>query len=202
MENRTIKAFKGFSKDMVCRDFRYEEDHEYEHNGPVAACEQGFHACEHPLDCFGYYPPASSVYHKVELSGDIDRDGGDTKVAASHIKIGARLNIAGLCKAAFEFVKSRCTNENNAIPGEPATAGYKGAATSRGKSSSGNCGLSVARGNGVRVRGGLGAILVIVEESTSGYDIEEWKAVMVDSEHIKADTWYRLSNGELTECDD
>ena len=33
-----------------------------------------------------------------------------------------------------------------------------GAATSRGSSATGNYGLSVARGNGVKVKGGLGAM--------------------------------------------
>jgi len=80
-----------------------------------------------------------------------------------------------------------------------ATAGEYGAATSRGSSASGKNGLSVARGNNVRVKGGIGAILVIVEEYTDGYNIKDWKAVVVDGETVKADTWYKLVNGELVE---
>ena len=80
-----------------------------------------------------------------------------------------------------------------------ATAGNYGAATSRGKSTSGKNGLSVARGNGVKVKGGLGAVLVIVEENSTDCDIKEWKAVVVDGEKVKADTWYKLENGELVE---
>ena len=80
-----------------------------------------------------------------------------------------------------------------------ATAGDSGAATSRGSSASGENGLSVARGNNVRVKGGLGAILVIAEENESDYEIKHWKAVVVDGENIKADTWYKLEDGELVE---
>ena len=80
-----------------------------------------------------------------------------------------------------------------------ATAGNYGAATSRGQSASGENGLSVARGNGVKVKGGMGAILVIAEEKSENYDIEHWKAVVVDGEKIKPDTWYKLVNGELVE---
>ncbi len=69
----------------------------------------------------------------------------------------------------------------------------------RGSSASGENGLSVARGNNVRVKGGLGAILVIAEENESDYDIKHWKAVVVDGENIKADTWYKLEDGELVE---
>ena len=80
-----------------------------------------------------------------------------------------------------------------------ATAGNHGAATSRAYSASGENGLSVARGNGVRVKGGMGALLVIAEENTSDYNIAEWKAVVVDGEKIKPDTWYKLEDGDLVE---
>ena len=79
--------------------------------------------------------------------------------------------------------------------GGAATAGDGGAATSRGKSTSGKEGLSVARGNGCWVRGGLGAVLVLVEEYEEDYGIKAWKAAVVDGERIKADTWYSLDEG-------
>ncbi len=82
-----------------------------------------------------------------------------------------------------------------------ATAGDRGAATARGKASTGSNGLSVARGSNVKVKGGIGAILVIAEERDDTYDIVDWKAVVVDGEVVKADTWYRLENGELVEVD-
>jgi hypothetical protein len=80
-----------------------------------------------------------------------------------------------------------------------ATAGNRGAATSKGKSATGDYGLSVARGNGVKVKGGLNAILVIAEESIWDCEIKDWKAVVVDGEKVKADTWYKLEDGELVE---
>ena len=85
--------------------------------------------------------------------------------------------------------------------GGAATAGYRGAAMARGKASTGSNGLSVARGKNVQVKGGIGAILVIAEERDDTYDIVDWKAVVVDGEVVKADTWYRLENGELVEVD-
>ena len=80
-----------------------------------------------------------------------------------------------------------------------ATAGRYGVATSKGKSSTGDYGLSVARGNNVKVKGGLNAVLVIVEENNWDCEIKDWKAVVVDGEKVKADTWYKLENGELVE---
>ena len=224
-----IKSYKGFNTDMTCRGKQYEEGEEYEEHS-AEACECGMHACEYPLDCFGYYPPGSSVYHEVEQSGKISKNGDDTKVASSKMKIGSRLDICGIVSAAIEYTKSRTTTEYTdpematagyrgaatvgdrgaatagdsgaATAGEygAATVGDRGAATSRGKSASGKNGLSVARGNDVKVKGGLGAILVIAEENSIDFDIKEWKAVVVDGEKVKADTWYKLENGELVEA--
>ena len=200
MSKTTKIAYKGFNKDMTCRHFQYEQGKEYIHNGDIKVCNKGFHACENPIDVFGYYAPGNSVYHQVEQSGEIVKH--EDKTCSSKIKIGARIGIAGICKATFNYVKSHCTNENNAEAGKPATAGNYGAATSRGKSTSGKNGLSVARGNNVMVRGGLGAILVIAEEKSDNYDIQDWRAVIVDGKDVKADTWYRLENGELIECNE
>jgi len=203
-----IKAYKAFDKDLSCRGFKYEVGKEYEETGDIKACEKGFHACPYPLDVFGYYTPAGSRFCEVEQSGKID-DSESDKVCSSKIRIGAELDIRGLVKAAVSYVKERCTNECNAEPGKPATAGDYGAATAgncgaataRGKASTGSNGLSVARGKNVQVKGGIGAILVIAEEKEDTYDIVDWKAVVVDGEVVKADTWYRLENGELVEVD-
>ena len=227
-----LKTYKAFDKDLSCRGFKYEVGKEYEETGDIKACEKGFHACPYPLDVFGYYAPAGSRFCEVEQSGKIDGSESD-KVCSSKIRIGAELDIRGLVKAAVSFVKERCTNECNANPGKPATAGdygaatagYRGAATAgdygaatagdsgaatagdygaataRGKASTGSNGLSVARGNNVQVKGGIGAILVIAEEKEDTHDIVDWKAVLVDGEIVKADTWYRLENGELVEVD-
>ena len=231
-----MKSYKGFNKDMTCRGKQYAEGETYKEKA-ASCCDYGMHACEYPLYVFGYYPPGQSVYHEVEQDGELSRDGDDTKVASTVLKVGERLGIPGLVHAAIEYTKSRCTMENTdpkmatagdsgaatagdygaatagdygaATAGDSgaATAGYKGAATagnygaatSRGKASSGKNGLSVARGNGALVKGGLGAILVIVEEKKDSYDIDHWKAVVVDGEKIKADTWYMLKDGELVE---
>ena len=211
-----IKAYKAFDKDLSCRGFKYEVGKEYEETGDIKVCEKGFHACPYPLDVFGYYAPAGSRFCEVEQSGKIN-DSKSDKVCSSKIRIGAELDIRGLVKAAVSYVKERCTNECNAEPGKPATAGDRGAATAgyrgaatagdsgaataRGKASTGSNGLSVARGKNVQVKGGIGAILVIAEERDDTYDIVDWKAVVVDGEVVKADTWYRLENGELVEVD-
>ena len=82
-----------------------------------------------------------------------------------------------------------------------ATAGNRGAATSRGSVSVGKNGCGLVRGNGVKIKGGLGAVLVICEENTNDCDIKEWQAFVVDGTDIKTDTWYKLVDGKLVEAE-
>ena len=67
-----MKAYKGFNKDLTCRDFQYEVGKEYE-TERAECCKTGFHACEYPLNVLNYYSPNRSIFHEVELSGEIDR---------------------------------------------------------------------------------------------------------------------------------
>ena len=140
MSEEIIKSYKGFDKDLKCRGFQYEIGKEYEHNGPVKACYSGFHACEAPLDVFKYYAPGrQSRYCEVEQSGKTDRDGEDTKVASSKIKIGAEIGIPGLVKAQIEWTKERASKQGTATSGEEssaATSGYRSSAATSGSGSS------------------------------------------------------------------
>ena len=147
-----MKAFKGFNKDLTCRGYQYEEGKEF-HTERAECCDTGFHACEYPLDCFGYYDPAHSVYHEVELSGEMDKSGDNTKVCATDIKIGARLSIAGLVKMAIDFTMSKVNKEagSDERHGFASATGNCGASSATGdygaSSATGNCGASSATGD-------------------------------------------------------
>ena len=106
-----MKSYKGFNKDMTCRGYQYEEGGEYT-TDKARLCIEGFHACVDPIDCLHYYAPASSVYHAVELDEVPDERDGDTKRVGKKIKIGARLSIADIVKAHFEFVRENCKNSD------------------------------------------------------------------------------------------
>ena len=138
----SIKTYKGFNKDMTCRDFQYEEGKEYAEES-VEVCDHGFHACEYPLDCLGYYSPSESVYHEVEQSGEIQKHSEDTKVASTKIKIGAEISIAGLVKAAIEYTVKRVNKdaESDEKYGASSATGTYGAS-----SATGTCGASSATG--------------------------------------------------------
>ena len=156
----SIKTYKGFNKDMTCRDFQYEEGKEYAEES-LEVCNHGFHACEYPLDCLNYYSPNESVYHEVEQSGEIQKHNDDTKVASTKIKIGAEISIAGLVKAAIEYTVKRVNKdaESDEKHGASSATGYKGASSATGykgassatgdygaSSATGTCGASSATG--------------------------------------------------------
>ena len=223
-----MKAYKGFNKDMTCRGFQYEIGKTYE-TDKAEMCSSGFHACENPLDCFGYYSPGTSKYCEVELEDNGQRRSDDSKVVGKKITIGAELSVPMLCKLHFEYVTSRCKPANASVAGDnesasagergsaaagdsgsaatgergSASAGNYGSAVSRGASEVGKTGVAVARGNGVKVKGGIGSVLVICEENSDDYNIKNYKVAIVDGKKIKENTYYQLdSNGEFIEVKD
>ncbi len=132
-----IIAYKGFDKDLQCRGFQYEVGKEYEHAGKVEQCAAGFHACENPIDVFGYYGPGESRFAEVELSGEFSRGDGDSKIAAAKIHIKAELSLPDFIGKAVGFILAQVdwknAKESNTGNRSAATnTGYQSAATNTG----------------------------------------------------------------------
>ena len=159
-----MKAYKGFNRDMTCRDFQFEAGKTYEEEN-AKLCDSGFHACVDPLDCFNYYYPGQSVYREVELDDNGERHTDDSKVCGKKITIGAEIGLPGIIKAHFDYVKSNCTMERTdpkqATAGDfgAATAGNFGAATAgdRGAATAGDFGAATAGNRGAATAGDFGA---------------------------------------------
>ena len=100
-----MKCYKGFDKDLKCRNFQYEIGKEYEEER-AEICDTGFHACENPLDVFGDYAPAGSRYCEVELDAN-DQKSDDSKRVGKKISIKAEIGIAGIIKAGVEYIKDQ-----------------------------------------------------------------------------------------------
>ena len=164
-----MKAYKGFNKDMTCRGFQYEIGKTYE-TDEAELCSSGFHACENPLDCFGYYDPGSSKYCEVEIEDNGERNSNDSKVVGKKITIGAELTVPMLCKLHFEYVTSRCRPANSRVAGDnesasagnrgSASAGYRGSASAgnRGSASAGEYGSASAGNSGSAVSRGISIV--------------------------------------------
>lgn len=202
--SKVVKSYKGFNKDMTCRGFQYKEGKEYEISKAVV-CNEGFHACEHPLDCLGYYPPNTSVYHEVEQTGEFSSDSGnrDSKIASTKIKIGAKLSITGLVQAAIDFTKSKTvtTQDVTGTCGASSAAGYKGASSADHSTA-----VAVAWGYESKAKGCIGAHIVCAEWKYDNLN-NDWafvgaKMLIVDGVKIKADTYYTLRDGEFVEVEE
>ena len=126
-----MKGYKGFNKDLKCRDFQYEVGKDYTTEGKIEACKNGFHFCENPMDVLGYYPPSDSRYCIIESSGQEDRDGGDSKVATSKIHISAEIGLKGLIEAGVKFILDKVNWKDN----KESNTGDRSAATSTGDQS-------------------------------------------------------------------
>ena len=143
-----MKAYKGFDKDLKCREFQYEVGKEYE-EGSAKLCKKGFHACENPLDTFRYYGPTDSRYCEVDVADNGERNTTDSKVCGKHIKISAEIGLKGVINAGVRFVFDKCesaTEENaSGWRGNAAASGWSGNAAASGWS--GNAAASGERGN-------------------------------------------------------
>ena len=95
--NKT-KGYKGFDKNLQCRGFQYKVGKDYEQDGDIKCCENGFHLCENPFNVFSYYPPSdNNRFCRVEGSGAMDESGD--KKAFSKIHITTEIGLNGIINA-------------------------------------------------------------------------------------------------------
>ncbi|ELB3314906.1 hypothetical protein RHJ55_000820 [Salmonella enterica] len=138
---KEIVTFKGFNKDLTCRDFQFAIGETFHHDGKVEACGSGFHACECPFDVFSYYPPAESRYAETISFGVIDREEeGNTKIASASITIKSELTLPQFIQRGIEWIWSKIDKslEQQIMTGNRSAAtntGYRSAATNTGNRS-------------------------------------------------------------------
>ena len=197
-----MKAYKGFDKDLKCRGFQYEIGKEYEEpKADLCAC--GFHACENPIDVFGYYNPADSRYCEVEISDISPKRSGDSKRCGKKIHIGAEIGIKGIVEAFIKFTMDKVDwkNAKESNTGDRSVAtntGDQSAATVKGEES-----IAIATGIASKAKGALGCYIVLAEWEWNGYhyNLKTVKTAKVDGKYIKEDTFYMLEDGEFVEVE-
>ena len=143
MEKKII-AYKGFDKNLKCREFQYEVGKEYEMDGDIKCCERGFHACESPLEVFDHYDMLNSRFAEVEQSGEIDKEENSTKVCSSKIKVKAELKLADMINLGVEWIKEFTSptkvkkddklNDNDGYSAKIGSSGYSAKIGSSGDS--------------------------------------------------------------------
>ncbi|ECY8458953.1 hypothetical protein F7M67_22195 [Salmonella enterica] len=217
---KEIVTFKGFNKDLTCRDFQFAIGETFHHDGKVEACGSGFHACECPFDVFSYYPPAESRYAETISFGVIDREEeGDTKIASASITIKSELTLPQFIQRGIEWIWSKIDKslEQQIMTGNQSAAtntGYQSAATNTGyQSAATNTGdlsaaevsgsQSVAASLGIegKARASEGGAIVLCYRDEDG-ELIHIRASKVGENGIMPDIWYQLNeDGEFVECE-
>ena len=220
-----IKSYKGFDKNLKCRDFQYEIGKEYEMDGEIKVCNRGFHACESPFDVFDHYTMIDSRFCEVEQDGNISKEDRGTKICSSKIKIKAELKLADMIYLGVEWLKEITSPEKIKTSIKDNSSGYDAQIGSSGNyaqiGSSGNYAQIGSSGDGAQIDStGEGCVIMCaginsVAKASKGswITLSEWsysdkkqryipvcvKTEFVDGEKIKADTYYKLAGGVFKE---
>ncbi|PXQ94519.1 hypothetical protein AIV45_01460 [Salmonella enterica] len=199
---KEIVTFKGFNKDLTCRDFQFAIGETFHHDGKVEACGSGFHACECPFDVFSYYPPAESRYAETISFGVIDREEeGDTKIASASITIKSELTLPQFIQRGIEWIWSKIDKslEQQIMTGDQSAAtntGYQSAAEVSGSQS-----VAASLGIKGKSRASEGGAIVLCYRDKNG-ELIHIRASKVGENGIMPNTWYQLNeDGEFVECE-
>lgn len=215
-----MKVYKGTDRQMKCRGMQYALGETAVFDGEPHLCKAGLHACEQPIDVLNHYAPNASRYFEADAEEVTDeRESDDSKIVAKKMTLKAEIGVPGLVKAQIEYIKNQigfedaikranAEKENHATgnQGAASATGYRGAASATGDrgaaSATGKAGVALAAGYECKAMGALGCAICCVERGEwdgEAHPIIAVKAAIVDGEKIKADTWYRLKNGEFEE---
>ena len=220
-------VYKGTDKDMKCRGFQFDLGKEYVEE-EAKLCEKGFHGCEYPLDVFAHYAPADSRFFVADLDGVTEEEAeGDSKRSGTKIKLRAEIGIAGIVKAAVEYIKEKAESSKNQTGDYSAatntgnwsaatnTGDYSAATNTGNWSAATNTGnwsaatvdgkgsIAIVTGVDSKASGAIGCWLVLTERGDwngDTYPIKEVRAVNVDGAAIKPEVFYKLENGEVVEA--
>ena len=150
-----IKSYKGFDKNLKCRDFQYEIGKEYEMDEEIKMCNRGFHACESPFEVFDHYSMIGSRFCEVEQDGNISKEDRGTKICSSKIKIKAELKLADMINLGVEWLKEITSPEKIKTSMKDNSSGYNAQIGSSGDDaqigSSGNYAKIGSSGNNAQI---------------------------------------------------
>ena len=190
-----MKGYKGFRKGLICKDKQYAENTIFEEN-EANICVNGMHFCKNPLDVLDHYQLIDNDGEMCEFAEveamDETFTNDEKKYCTKKIKIGARLSLAEFIKASFDVTYQQIKEEADNVS-EKENGG------DNAKLAGGEHSIMVSE-NGSKAKGGIGSVIVMVERNDEG-EIVNYKAIQIDGEKYKEDTWYQLENGEIKEVE-
>ena len=215
-----MKGYKGFRKGLICKSKQYAENTIFEES-EANICVNGMHFCKNPMDVLDYYPLIDNNGEMCEFSEveamDETLTNDEKKYCTKKLKIGARLSLVEFIKASFDVtyrqIKEEVDNvsEKENVADNAKLAGGNWAKLAGGDNAklAGGYGATLAGGkhsimvseNGGRAKGGMGSVIVMVERNGKG-EIVNYKAIQIDGDTYKEDTWYQLEDGEIKEAEE
>ena len=159
MKKEVIKGFKGFDKDLKCRDKQYAIGETFTEDD-TKLCEYGMHFCENPHDIFGYYEAGNNNrFCEVEASDVSDERENDSKRVAKTLFVKAEISVFQICKIAVSTFFENFGFKKKIESADCNEAGYKGAANAGnyGAANAGNYGAANAGDWGAANAGDYGA---------------------------------------------
>ena len=212
-----MKGYKGFKNGLVCLGKQYAENTVFEEKEAVI-CHKGMHFCKNPMDVLDYYDLVNedgtfNDFAEVEALEEAKTDDGK-KFCTTKLKIGAKLSFAGFIKACVDFTIDKTkikgentTNDNGKRAAQIGSSGDYAQIGSSGDyakiDSTGEDSVICCAGHDSAVKAKKGSWITLSEWKHSD-EKNRWvpvcvKTEFVDGERIKADTFYKLVNGEFTE---
>ena len=197
-------TYKGFDKNLICREFQYEIGKTYEHKGDIVVCSSGFHSCINPIDVLYFYDPAQSRFCEVEISGKQSTKEGDSKIASEFIFIKRELSITEFISICADYIENNCSDkkENSGYSSMASNSGYRSMASNSGDSSmasnSGDKGVAVVTGYKSKAKAKIGNWIVVAERNDD-WEILNIKTAKIDGVILKEDTYYMAINNEFVE---
>lgn len=209
MTEQTIKAIKGFNRDLTCRDFQFEPGQTYTVDGEVEACKNGFHSCPDdgetpPHAVFEYYSPGVSRYFEVTASGQTDRDGN--KIASASLTIGVELTMGELMRRVADWcvTKAKGAASNSGYHGVAFNSRYCGAALNSATHgvafNSGKYGAAMSHAFGGKVMCEGDGQELYCSEFNNRMELISNACGITGRDGIKAGVWYVCRDGKLVEA--
>ena len=154
-----MKGYKGFDKDLKCRDFQYKIGKTFK-TDDAKLCESGFHFCENPHNVLSYYPAGNNNrFCEIEAEEVSEKKESDSKRVAKRLTVKAEINIFQLCKIAVSTFFENFKFKEKIESSDTANAGDCGAANAGdcGAANAGDCGAANAGYYGAANAGDCGA---------------------------------------------
>ena len=221
-----LNGYKAFEPGMICKGKQYQENADYEEEGGKICGKGMMHYCVNPFDVLNFYPLVNdsgkvSDFAAVKaLEKPVEGDSG--KFATRKLHIGVKLGLPGFIKSCIDYLKEETIGKapnSTGSSGDSAQIGSSGDSAQIGSSgdsakigssgdsaqieSAGEDSVICCAGHGSAVNAKAGSWITLAEweysEGKHGYVPKFVKTEYVDGERIKADTWYKLIDGEFAE---